>query len=326
MILGPRSDNSEELSLPREITSKARQQQHTPGNMGANLSYEANDLSGKNVIVTGGNAGIGLVTARELAKLGASVTIACRDPTRAQNAVEELSKVGANVQTLPLDLASFESVQTFAKSYGEKHDALHILVLNAGIMALPERKTTKDGLEMQMGTNHFGHFLLTGLLMDRLKAAQGARVVTVASSAHQMASLDLDDLQSEKNYSKWKAYGNSKLANVLFAKELQKRSDANGWKIDAFSVHPGVIGTDLWNHNSGVQGAFLRFGRKFMRDTEEGAKTSLYCAVDRDAEKNKGGYFSDCAPKSGTSATRDDELAAGLWEKSEDICKVKYDA
>ncbi len=173
------------------------------------------DLSGKTIVVSGGNSGIGYQAALELARKGARVVLACRDSVKAVRTVEAIrgTHPGAHVESMELDLASLVSVRDFAKAFLERHDALHVLCNNAGVMAIP-RRVTADGFEMQLGTNHLGHFALTGLLLDRLLATDGARVVTVASTAHRPGRINFDDLQSERSYGKWRAYGQSKLANV----------------------------------------------------------------------------------------------------------------
>jgi len=292
--------------------------------MGNKLTVESIDLKGKNVIVTGGNAGIGQVTSRELAKMGAKVIIACRDQTRAEASIkkmrEEAPTFDLDVEYLNLDLTSFDSIRQFAAEFNKRDLPLHVLINNAGIMMLEQREVTKDGLEKQMGTNHFGHFLLTNLLLEPLKRANGARVVTVSSLAHDKFShMDWNDLQLERGYTPTKAYGNSKLANVMFARGLQKRSTEHGWNIQSYSVHPGVIITDLYNNMSGIKGAVVRSVRPFARDVETGAKTTLYCAVAPEASENLGGYFADCKPHSMNSVAQDDEKVEFLWQKSEEL-------
>src|SRR5437899_812371 len=181
--------------------------------------------AGRTAIVTGANSGIGLVAARELARAGAKVVLACRNVEKGEAAATEIrtSAPTAAVEVAELDLGSLASVRAFAERCRSAHDALDLLINNAGVMA-PPRRTTSDGFELQFGTNHLGHFALTGLLLDRLLATDGARVVNVSSTAHRFGHIRFDDLQWRNGYSKWRAYGQSKLANLLFTHELQRRA------------------------------------------------------------------------------------------------------
>lgn len=196
-------------------------------------------IDGKTVIITGANSGIGKETAIDLARRGGKIFIACRDLKRGQNALEEIKmKSGSEkIYFLQLDLASLDSVREFSRRFHELESSLHILINNAGIMACP-RALTKDGFELQFGTNHLGHFLLTNLLLDRLKESAPSRVVIVSSVLHKIGRIKRDDLNSEKSYAKWSVYGQSKLAKVLFARELSKRLEGSG--VTANSLHPGM--------------------------------------------------------------------------------------
>src|SRR5713101_6111374 len=198
------------------------------------------DLSGKTIVVTGGNSGIGYEAALEFARKRAKVILACRDLGKARTAADQIaaSSPGADVEVMALDLSSLASIRAFADAFHLQHPALHVLCNNAGVMAIPYRSTV-DGFEMQFGTNHLGHFALTGLLLDRLLATDGARVVNVSSGAHRMGRMHFDDLQWEHGYRKWPAYGQSKLANLLFTFELQRRVDAAGKKLISVACHPG---------------------------------------------------------------------------------------
>ena len=208
-------------------------------------------LDGKTVIITGANTGIGLETAVDLAKRNAAkIILACRSVERGEKAAVEVRKRSNNdnVVFCQLDLASLESVRKFAGKILEEEPRIDILINNAGVMALPQRTLTKDGFEMQFGTNHLGHFLLTYLLLDRIKEAPSARIVNVSSSAHRRGKMDFDNLNSEKSYVPWVAYGTSKLANILFTRSLAKR--LKGTNVTANSLHPGVINTELARHLS----------------------------------------------------------------------------
>ena len=199
------------------------------------------DLSGKTLIVTGGNSGLGFETTRALARRGARVVLACRNPEKAREAIARLHAENprADVEGMALDLASLASVRAFAKRFLAENDALHGLVNNAGVMALP-RCETVDGFEMQLGTNHFGHFALTGLLLEALLATPGSRVVNLSSTMHKTGRMRFDDLHGERSYGKWTAYGQSKLANLLFTYELQRRLAAKRAATISVASHPGV--------------------------------------------------------------------------------------
>ena len=207
-------------------------------------------LDGKTVIITGANTGIGLETAVDLAKRNARVILACRSVERGEKAAVEVRKRSNNDNAVfcQLDLASLESVRKFASKILEEEPRIDILINNAGVMALPQRTLTIDGFEMQFGTNHLGHFLLTNLLLDRIKEAPSARIVNVSSGAHRQGKMDFDNLNSEKSYVPWVAYGTSKLANILFTRSLAKRLE--GTNVTANSLHPGVINTELARHLS----------------------------------------------------------------------------
>ena len=202
-------------------------------------------LDGKTVIVTGGNTGIGLETAVDLAKRNARVILACRSVERGERAAVEVRKRSGNdnVVFVQLDLASLDSVRKCAAKILEEEPQIDILINNAGVMALPERKLTKDGFEMQFGTNHLGHFLFTNLLLDRIKESPKARIVNVSSIGHSLGKLDFNNLNSECSYSQWTAYGTSKLANILFTRGLVKRLEGTG--VTANVLHPGAINTEL---------------------------------------------------------------------------------
>ena len=207
-------------------------------------------LDGKTVIITGANTGIGLETAVDLAKRNAArVILACRSVERGEKAAVEVRKRSSNDNVVfrQLDLASLESVRKFAGKILEEEPQIDILINNAGVV-FPQRKLTKDGFEMHFGVNHLGHFLLTNLLLDRIKEAPSARIVNVSSSAHRQGNMDFDNLNSEKSYVSWVAYGTSKLANILFTRSLAKRLE--GTNVTANSLHPGVIKTELARHLS----------------------------------------------------------------------------
>ncbi len=217
--------------------------------VGGGVCYSQAKLDGKTAIVTGANTGIGLETAVDFAQRNGRVILACRNQAKGEAAVEEVKKRSGNnnVTFMELDLASLESVRGFCALVLDSEAQIDILVNNAGVMACPPTKTV-DGFEMQFGVNHLGHFLLTNLLLDRLKQAPSARIVNVSSSAHKRGKINFDDINSTKNYSPWGAYSQSKLANILFTRSLTKRLE--GTNVTANALHPGVIKTELGRHIS----------------------------------------------------------------------------
>ena len=224
----------------RDVASDARAARVVAGPMSAWTARDVPDQTGRSVVVTGANSGIGFHAARVLAERGADVVLAVRDITRGEAAA---GRMRGAVQVRRLDLADLASVREFAAGAPERID---VLVNNAGVMALPERRTA-DGFEMQLGTNHLGHFALTGLLLERLLRGTEPRVVTVSSSLHKRGTIDFDDLQAERAYDKWAAYSQSKLANLLFAYELHRRASAAGLPLRSLAAHPGFASTNLWS-------------------------------------------------------------------------------
>jgi NAD(P)-dependent dehydrogenase (short-subunit alcohol dehydrogenase family) len=296
------------------------------------------DLDGKTAIVTGANSGLGFQAARQLAAHGADVVLACRDAGRGQAAVDRLlgDHPDAHATLAELDLADLTSVRTFAARWGER--PLDLLVNNAGVMALP-RRTTADGFEMQFGTNHLGHFALTGLLLPHLLASGAPRVVTVSSMAHAIGRIRFDDLQGERRYGRWLAYGQSKLANLLFAFELDRRARRAGLCLVSAAAHPGYAATNLQTAASKMDGAGLKtrifeLGNRIAAQTDaDGALPALYAATAPDVQG--GTYWGPTAlfgmrgapgPAAPTKAARDEETARRLWEVSEELTGVRFDA
>jgi len=296
-------------------------------------------LDGKIALVTGANSGLGLETAKGLAGAGARVLMACRNTDKGRAAAEAIeSEHGdVDVHVLALDLADLTAVHRFADLIAKKHPKIDILVNNAGVMALPLRRTM-DGFEMQIGTNHLGHFALTGLLGDALKSNGKARVVTVSSLAHRMGRISLDDLNWERRkYDKWAAYGQSKLANLMFALEFQRRLDNAG--IDAISVaaHPGYAATHLQYAGPEMTGS--RVGKAMMatanamiaQSQARGALPSLYAAAVPDVEG--GEYLGPAGPMELrgppgraklSKRAQDPETARELWTLSEQLTGVRF--
>ena len=297
-------------------------------------------LTGATWIVTGGNSGLGFETARALARSGADVLIACRDPERADAAVARLraGNPRGEVEAMALDLASLASVRAFASAFLGRQLPLHGLVNNAGVMALPRRETV-DGFEMQLGTNHLGHFALTGLLLEPLLATPGSRIVNVSSTMHKLGRMRWDDLHGERSYGKWSAYGQSKLANLLFTYELQRRLGAKRAETISLACHPGYAATNLQYAGPRMQGSsWLEAGagllnRLFAQSAAMGALPTLYAATApgvRGGEYFGPGGFAEMwgAPNRVRSSGRSQDAAdaARLWEISQDATGVRFDA
>lgn len=296
------------------------------------------DLTGKTVVVTGGNSGIGYEAAMVFARRRANVVIACRSLDKARPAASAITAAhpGAAIEVMELDLANLASVRAFADAFHRQHRRLDVLCNNAGVMAIPYSRTA-DGFEMQFGTNHLGHFALTGLLIDRLLATAGARVVTVSSGMHHAGSVSFDNLQWEHGYRKWLAYGRSKLANLLFAFELQRRADRAGAALISTGCNPGYAATNLQAAGPRMQGSALMeslwgwSNRLFAEDAATGALPTLYAAT---APEVRGAdYIAPIYYGRGrgsphrarcSARARDPQTAARLWEVSEQLTGVRY--
>ncbi|KAL3873611.1 hypothetical protein ACJMK2_036707 [Sinanodonta woodiana] len=281
-------------------------------------------LDGKTVIVTGANCGLGKETARELAKRGARVILACRDLARAETAAEEirLTTGNRNVQVYMLDLASLKSVHRFAEEIIKNEDRLDILINNAAVSACP-KQNSEEGYELQFAVNHLGHFLLTNLLLNLLKKSAPSRVVTVSALAHVWCKqIHFEDLSLEKNYTPWYAYCHSKLANILFNRELSRRLLGTG--VTTYALHPGIINTELMRYRrKGILVLswylFCPLTWLLMKSTIQGIQTTIYCAVSEDLEGVSGRYYSDCKEKQPYPQACDDDAAVALWEISEKL-------
>ncbi|MEU9236603.1 oxidoreductase [Streptomyces subrutilus] len=294
------------------------------------------DQSGRTAVVTGANSGIGYVTARELARRGARVVLACRSAARGKAAeIRMRAEVpGAEVEFAELDLGDLGSVREFAKAFGQRRSALDLLINNAGVMALPYGRTA-DGFETQLGVNHLGHFALTGLLLPRLRAAApGARIVNVSSAFHALADVDLDDLAYEHGYRRWIAYGRSKTANLLFTHELSRRFAAAGSPLVAAAAHPGYASTNLHAGAARDGGTLSARGLALANDlvaqpAARGALPTLYAAtapgVGQDAFIGpRFGWRGAPAPSWRARWTLDDKSGERLWDASEKLTGVSY--
>ena len=295
------------------------------------------DLSGKVAIVTGGNSGIGFAAAKEFSRKGAKTILACRSMDRAQAALHKLQAEipNAPVEMMQLDLARLASVHQFVDAFKAKYDRLDVLVNNAGVMMVPYG-TTEDGFERQMGTNHLGHFALTGLLMDLLLKTPHSRVVNVSSNGHTSGVMDFDNLlfAGGQDYSPMKAYGRSKLANLLFTYELRRRYEAAGSSAIAVAAHPGASSTNLGNHlgeRSFGMGLLMKVGLLISQSAAMGALPTIRAAVAPDVQG--GDYYGPSGfmevrghpvKVESNKASHNRADAQKLWEVSEDLTGVTY--
>ena len=272
-------------------------------------------MKGKTVIVTGANAGIGKVTASELAAMGAKVTMVCRDKARGEEALRDVrSTSGGDVDLMLCDFGSLASIRSFAAAFKDSHDRLDVLVNNAGAI-IGERRQTADGFEMTFGVNHLGYFLLTNLLLDLLKKSAPSRIVNVASDVHRQGKLDWDDLQHEKkSYAQFRAYSDSKLCNVLFTVELARRLQGTG--VTANSLHPGVVGTNFGTTGSKLFQVIVKLGGPFLLSPAKGARTSIHLAASPEVEGVTGKYFAKSREAKPSAASVDPDAARRLWDVS----------
>ena len=307
-------------------------------------------MDGRTVIVTGANTGIGLAGARAFARAGATVVMACRSVERGERARADIEAdvLGADLAVRECDLGDLESVRAFAEGFRSDYDDLHVLCNNAGVMAIPRRETA-DGFETQFGVNHLGHFALTGHLLPTLRktaregldAADGGgptRVVTQSSNLHRRGRMDFEDLQGERDYDPWNAYGGSKLANLLFAYELQRRLRAADADVESLGCHPGYAATDLQRRGPEMRGSTLRLwamklaNAVLAQSAERGAWPMLYAATAPEATGGDyvgpGGLMDMRGhPETQRSSDRsyDRETARRLWAVSEELTGVRYD-
>ena len=279
-------------------------------------------MAQKVALITGGNTGIGLEAAVGLAEQGDRVVITSRNRDRGRAAVALIRErvEGADVDVMDLDLASFASIRRFADEFLRGSDRLDVLLNNAGLV-LTKRTLTEDGFEGTFGVNHLGHFFLTSLLLERLKATPGARVINVSSGAHKAArgGLDFDDLQSEHGYNGFGTYNRSKLANIYFTRELARRLD--GTEVTANALHPGFVRSEFARGgDTGRLGSLgIRIAAPFAISPKKGARTSIYLASSPAVADVSGLYFYKCRPTAVSKAAEDDDAARRLWEISEQL-------
>jgi len=277
------------------------------------------DLTGKKIIVTGANTGIGFEAARAFAAAGAEVILACRNIEKAEEAVTRISKRHPDAQArgLALDLASVSSIRQFCSQM--PFETIDVLVCNAGLVPT-QYQETEEGLELCVGVCHFGHFVLCELLLDRILKSTDPRVVMVSSESHRSpAQLDFDRFPlSEDTFSSMKAYGQAKLCNVLFANELQRRYGAQG--LHACSLHPGALITTDIGRYSGVLGLLVKLVSPFTKNPDQGAATTVYCAALATGDEIQGNYFSHCRKVSSSKEANNVEVARRLWALSETFC------
>ena len=303
--------------------------------MAGSTQVEISSQLGRTAAITGATGGLGYETALALAKAGSEVILTGRDDRKGRSAIEKISRevAGAKVSYQHLDLASLASVADFAQRMHARH-SLDLLISNAGVMALPRRQTTADGFEMQFGTNYLGHFALTARLMPLLRRASEPRVVSVSSLAHRTGFIDFDDLQGVRVYSPWKEYGQSKLAMLMFALELQRRSDAAGWNLTSNAAHPGFARTGLF---ASGPGGLLSLATDFAaplfgHSAADGARPILFAATNPRAKP--GAYYGPGgigelrgapAPALIMPRARDAAAATRLWDVSEKLASTSFE-
>jgi NAD(P)-dependent dehydrogenase (short-subunit alcohol dehydrogenase family) len=289
---------------------------------------QLSDQTGRVAIVTGANSGIGFETARVLAEKGATVVMACRNLEKASPKADEIRRAHpeASVEVMELDLSDLESIHRFVGAFRARHSHLDLLINNAGIM-VPPYGTTAQGFETQFGVNHLGHFALTGLLLDLIVQTPGSRIVTISSVAHQLGKIQFSDLNWEKGYKAQSAYGQSKLANLLFTYELQRRLAAAGKDTLAVAAHPGWTETNLQEHAKGVK--FLN--RFFGQEPLMGALPTLYAATGSDVNGAEyygpSGFMEMNGPPKRVKSnrrSRDQNVAERLWSVSEELTGVRF--
>ncbi|HYW97175.1 MAG TPA: oxidoreductase [Bacteroidales bacterium] len=305
------------------------------------MSWTTEDIpvqDGKIIVVTGANSGLGYWTTYHLAKRHAEVVMACRNTSKANEAADKIRKdfPSARLDIMELDLADIESIKRFSEAFHKKYKQLNILINNAGVMAIPERRT-KQGFEMQFGTNHLGHFVLTSLLFDLIKKTRGSRVVTLSSLMHKRGEIRFEDLNWDSDYSKWKAYGQSKLANLLFMLELEKKIKSSGNSVISVASHPGWASTNLQAKGPEMEGSNIglwlnNLGNNLLAQSAEmGAMPTLYAATSHDVTGGKyygpsgfGGLRGYPHEENINAEKADMKVADRLWKESEKLSGINF--
>jgi NAD(P)-dependent dehydrogenase (short-subunit alcohol dehydrogenase family) len=278
-------------------------------------------MQGKHCIITGASSGLGRVTAIELASMGASLTLVCRNRARGEDVISEIHrKTGSrNVNLMIADLSVQQSIRDLAAAFLARGEPLHVLVNNAGVFNI-RRELTADGIEAVFAINHLNYFMLTLLLLDRIRQGAPARIVNVASAAHRHGSIDFNDLQGERSYRPMRIYGRSKLANILFSYELARRLE--GSHVTVNCAHPGAVATGLGANNGPLAKLLMPLIGLFMRSPEQGASTQIYLASSREVDGVSGKYFVDCKPARSSPESYDTEIARRLWDVSAQMTGV----
>ncbi|MCC5914910.1 MAG: SDR family oxidoreductase [Balneolaceae bacterium] len=273
----------------------------------------------KIAVITGANSGIGKVTARELAKKGYRIIMICRNQEKAERAKQEIIFASENrdVDYLLCNLDRMDEIRETAGKISEMLPTLDLLVNNAGIVADSKRETTEDGFEVTFAVNHLAYFLLTKELLPLLHKAESVRVVNVASEAHRAGKFDPDNLQLSKGYGTVKAYGNSKLFNIMFTRELAKRLEGSG--VTTYSLHPGAVSTNLASDSSSLFGWLFNMGKMFMLSPDKGAKTTIWLSVAEGIEGKSGGYFKNSKEVKPSRIAQDDQACRQLWTMTEEL-------
>ncbi|MGZ9587376.1 SDR family oxidoreductase [Paenibacillus marinisediminis] len=275
-------------------------------------------MSGKIVLITGANSGMGLATTIELAKKGAHVVMACRNKSRGEEALQRAiaESRSTEIHLMTCDLASIKSIRQFASAFREQYNRLDVLINNAGVVAI-KRELTADGYESQIGVNHLGHFLLTSLLLDLLTNAPQGRIVNVSSGAHKVGNIHFENINLEKRYNPAKGYAQSKLANILFTQELARRLQHTSVTVN--SLHPGAVATNIGvDRDTGFGKAVHKLLKPFFRTPLQGAQSAIYLASSPEVSQETGGYYVNCKRAKVSSRAQNAELAARLWKWSEE--------
>ncbi len=283
-------------------------------------------MKDKICLITGATSGIGEITARELAIQGAHVILLARNPDKAEKVQKEIIAACGHdkVDILLADLASLQAVKTAGEAFMNRYTHLDVLINNAGLIAGNAKEYSKDGHELSLAVNHLAPFLLTSLLLPSLEKSREARVINVASEAYKMAKPDWDHMQLENNYSAIKAYGNSKLYNILFTRELARRLEDQGNNIDTYVLHPGVVASNFSQSAGGVMHFVFKLMRPFLISPAEGAKTSIFLATAERGQLKQGGYYIKKKSAAFKSNLVTVAHAQKLWQKSEEILNIKF--